>query len=181
MVNTLRKIPLILLSLLFGLLNTLGLMMYYLDKLPFFHSLKWVTAFFLMLVSFSSLFEMIALWVLWFCNWIVEPKQPSKIKHAWCFSFFIIIACWLPWIIAYYPASMDWDVYVQLSSYLGISSYAYTNHHPWIVSCILGCFYKIGLLLDNPNVGIFLYVFIRDVIIAAIFLFVLEICLDMIN
>lgn len=53
---------------------------------------------------------------------------------AWCSSHFfissaiIIFICWLPWLIIYYPASMDNDVYWQLALYFG--KIEQINHHP---------------------------------------------------
>lgn len=87
--------------------------------------------------------------------------------HIGLAAFFVILLCWLPWIILYYPASMDNDVYWMLASFLG--DIPKTNHHPWFASCVLGVFYKLGVRLGSENLGIFLFVLVRDILIAAIY------------
>ena len=92
---------------------------------------------------------------------------------AWCSSHFfissaiIIFICWLPWLIIYYPASMDNDVYWQLALYFG--KIEQINHHPWFANTILAMFYSLGKQLGSANFGIFLYVLVRDIIMVFIY------------
>lgn len=75
--------------------------------------------------------------------------------------------CWLLWIISYYPASADNDVFWQMSTYFGYDHLVPSNHHPWFSTLVITWFYQIGMKLHNENLGLFLYVFCRDVLMAA--------------
>jgi hypothetical protein len=93
-------------------------------------------------------------------HWWMEGPTSSDRRFFWI-SVLVILACWLPWIVAYYPASMDNDVYFQLDSVLGYEEPS--NHHPWVASLIITGFYSIGHALGSDNLGIFLFVIIRDI------------------
>lgn len=180
--NDRAVILLILFSFIFGVVNVCGLMMYYLDDLPFFENICWrfVTAF--LVFGWAILFYCIAHWILYGFERIYMDESHKDAKfftkkyintlfhtHTWLVSFCFILLCWLPWIIVYYPASMDWDVYRQLCSALSIGWFARSNHDPWLASNVLAFFYKIGTIIGNENIGIFLFVLCRDVLIAAIY------------
>lgn len=163
-----------LISLLFGFVNTAGLFMYWLDFLPIGSKTNFLFPALVIAIGWSVLFYIVAYWVLKIFPLLIENNRKLCCKaalyfesHLFIMSFLVIIVCWLPWIISYYPASMDWDVYRQLNSYLGI--WEHSNHDPWLSSCVLGVCYRLGQMLQNENIGIFIYVLIRDVILASIY------------
>ena len=170
------KWSIVFLSILFGVINVLGLSMYWLDCLPMFSSYIWMFGSLLLAMGwaifffcFSSLllyvFEMNLL-IVQNTKIDVQSEKISKIeKHLFLFSFFVILLAWVPWILSYYPASMDNDVFNQLKSFL----YEPNNHHPWFSTCVLGICYKIGVKIGSENLGIFIYVLGRDVILALIY------------
>lgn len=158
-------------SLLFGFLNTAGISMHLTDSLTLIPGIKGILLFVLLMVVFSVLFYIAAYWLLKGFNHMAAEKGSCTDRfierHIFIFSFCFILIFWLPWVITYYPASMDWDVYRQLSSYLGI--WARSNHDPWLSSCVLGVCYQIGVKLGSENLGIFIFVVIRDVLMALIY------------
>lgn len=169
----------IFISLVFGVLNTAGLYMFYLDRLPI--SIGGVATLYMLFVviGWACAFFLVATWVLKLFEHIeLQTRKTYQLKnrifeyyskHIFICSFCVILIAWMIWVIAYYPASMDWDVFRQLNSYLGRNGGYPSNHDPWFSSCVLGIFYKIGLKIGSENIGIFLYVLCRDVAMALIY------------
>lgn len=167
-------------SLVFGTLNVFGLMMFYLDDLPFFESAAWGCVTLYLIAGWSVLFYFAAHWVL--CGlqhlYTVGEGQLSGKKgwfltlfdqHPFGVSYCIILLCWLPWVLSYYPASMDWDVYLQISSTMSFGKWVPSNHHPWFSSWVLTQFFKLGRAMGSDNAGIFIFVCLRDLLIVAIY------------
>lgn len=166
-------------SFLFAVLNVFGLMMYHMDDLPFFESTFWGVITLYLVCCWALLFFLASHWMEFAVGYIHAYKNPTDsktnpvmalfAKHTWLVSFVVILICWLPWIIVYYPASMDWDVYRQLCSALAMGPFGKSAHDPWFASCVLAAFYKLGVHLGSENVGIFLFVIFRDIAIASIY------------
>ena len=99
----------------------------------------------------------------------------KKIKSVYCaFNIksaaviaFVILLCWIPWIVMMYPANIGPDTVAQLvwmrtghawdpSTRLDLSGYALSDQHPWFDSLIYGAFDKFGLWMGNEQLGLFL-------------------------
>lgn len=162
---------LIFICLVFGFLNTAGISMFREDSLTLIPGIKGVGLFILMMAICAVVFYIAAQWILKGFSHMTCQKEMQEEnffeRHLFAVSFCVILLMWLPWIITYYPASMDWDVYRQLSSYLGI--WAPSNHDPWLSSCVLGICYRIGVKLGSENLGIFIFVVLRDILMALIY------------
>lgn len=99
-------------------------------------------------------------------------------KHPFIFSLIVILICWLPYIISFYPIILSPDPSYQIKQFFGIrtkyADYAVlldenvviTNHHPVIHTLLLGGCLKLGGLLVNDNFGLFLYSFIQILILS---------------
>lgn len=99
-------------------------------------------------------------------------------QRTFLFSFIFLIACWLPYIIAFYPASLSPDPSSQIEQFLGFPNkysefvvmldpnVTITNHHPVLHTLILGTCVKLGLIVNNVNLGLFLYSLIQITILA---------------
>ncbi len=179
-----RSLLLLFISLIFGVLNYCGLSMYYLDTIPAFYSVPALLGGLILSLSYAGIFYFIS--GLFFCllerYWVLDPEQLSLdssaesehmvcgrwiMRHDFLFPFLIILLFWIPWIIMYYPASADNDVFWQMSTYFGYDGYARSNHHPWFSTMAVVSFYKLGMKLGNENLGLFLYVIVRDLCMAA--------------
>lgn len=100
-------------------------------------------------------------------------------NKTFVFCLITIIVLWLPYIISYYPAILSPDPSFQIKQYFGIpnkySTYSImidpsvtiTNHHPVIHTLLLGSCVKIGTLINNVNLGLFIYSFIQIFILAS--------------
>ena len=157
-----------LISVLFGILNTAGLFMHFMDGLPVGRGAAMLLLGILAAAGWALIFYHAAVWFLLgfeknsgTCGWEISDRKLFR------YSLLLILLFWLPWIIAYYPASMDNDVIFQLNTATG--HMPKINHHPWFSSVVLASFYRVGLALGNENAGIFLYVLVRDLLIAAVF------------
>lgn len=113
-----------------------------------------------------------------------ESQEFNKIikifnKHPFLFCFIIILICWLPYIISFYPAILSPDPSYQIMQFFHIdnkySTYSIlldpsviiTNHHPVIHTLLLGNMVKIGTLLGSVNIGLFLYSIIQILILSS--------------
>ncbi len=104
---------------------------------------------------------------------IKETKGKSKVlefifeKHSIIIPFLIIALCGLPYIICFYPGSVQQDGNVQLQQFLG--NYGKTSHHPYISTIVLGTCFQIGTSIGNDNLGIFVYTFLQFMLSAFVF------------
>lgn len=100
-------------------------------------------------------------------------------KYPFRFSMIFMIICWLPYIISFYPVIMSPDPSYQIKQFFQIpnkySNYSImidpnvtiTNHHPVIHTLLLGTCTKIGVMINNVNLGLFIYSMIQIVILSS--------------
>ena len=98
---------------------------------------------------------------------ITNNKKYLNDGFLWSFFFTTIILFWLIWIIAYYPATVDYDAEMQLCSYLGF--WSASNNHPWFSTCVIGVLFDFGRNLMDDNFGMFLYIILRALCMALIY------------
>ncbi len=80
----------------------------------------------------------------------------KKIYNKCPILFFMILflICWMPYIIAFYPGTMNADSMFQVSQFFG--SIDWNTHHPVFLTAVYGSLMKLGGLLINDNFGLFL-------------------------
>ncbi len=164
-----KKIFLLLVSLIFGLVNIAGLNLFHLDSLMIRHGFTWNVIFWFCSLGYALLFYEVGLLGISFFGKMAEgdPVKESSYQKLWLISFLLILAVWLIWIIVYYPASADYDAEWQIGSFLGLRPRS--NHHPWFSSCVTGICYLIGKHICNDNLGMFLYILLRAGVMALIY------------
>ena len=160
----------------FALLNECALQLFYRDMLPRL-SVRAMAVFLFRAAAWMLLFLFVSRAVLLLLETIgersgKERKALSGVpafldSHLFLSAFLIILLGWLPWIISYYPASIEYDVYDPILRWLGAKPR--TNHHPWFYTMIVGSFWQLGNRLGSKNLGMFLYILIRDLALAAIY------------
>lgn len=77
----------------------------------------------------------------------------------------IVAVCWLPWFIALSPGATDSDTVTQLLQYFGLQES--TDHHPWFDTLIFGAFWNLGNALGAGTTGLWVYVGVQALAIAA--------------
>ena len=111
------------------------------------------------------------------------------VKHSFIMPLIIILVCWLPYIIAYYPGCVWEDSGNQLRQYFGVNvpensatnsvnlideNVKITNHHPVLHTVILGLCAQIGLNIGNVNIGIFIYTLLQVLLMSATFSYIIN-------
>ena len=147
-------------------------------------------------ISYSILFKLIIDYI--FEKIITNIKYKSatnKIfnfifeKHAFIMPLIIILVCWLPYVIIFYPGVLMQDSTIQIKQFFGLEipegssnnsvnlideNVKITNHHPVLHTVILGSCVKIGKMLGNDNLGIFLYTIIQVVLLASALAYIIK-------
>ncbi len=107
-------------------------------------------------------------------------------EHPFKVSMIIMLVCWAPYIIAFYPIILSPDPSFQIRQFFGIrTKYAdyvplisekmqITNHHPVIHTLLLGSCLFLGHKIGNDNLGLFLYSIIQIGILASVLAYSLK-------
>lgn len=100
--------------------------------------------------------------------------------HPFLFSFIVIIVLWLPYIISFYPIILSPDPSYQIKQFFKIpnkymdysimidKNVTITAHHPVIHTLLLGGCLKLGTLINNDNLGLFIYSIIQILILSSV-------------
>ena len=87
-------------------------------------------------------------------TWAVSENRKGHLCIA-LFSFVFCMMCYLPYLLRYYPAIIEFDSWTQLQQVFGS---AYSNHHPWLHTMMLKGIYNAGYaLFRSENRAIALY------------------------
>ena len=96
---------------------------------------------------------------------LLDERKPSLLrgkaailifeKHSFLLPFLIILICWLPYVILFYPGFVPSDGLKQLNNFNGIGNF--TDHHPAFSSMLMGWAMRLGQKLGSDNLGIFLF------------------------
>jgi len=121
----------------------------------------------------------------------VNKNNNSKLdfifnKHPFLSSIIIMFICWLPYIIAFYPAILSPDPSNQIKQFFGIKTHyndsvimidenvLITNHHPVLHTLLLGGCVKIGRIISSDNLGLFIYSLIQISILISTLAFTIK-------
>ncbi|MBQ6343378.1 MAG: hypothetical protein IJI41_09665 [Anaerolineaceae bacterium] len=76
-------------------------------------------------------------------------------KNCYLLPFLIILICWLPYVIAFFPGFVPSDGLKQLNNFFGLGNF--TDNHPAFSSMLMGWAMRLGRKLGSDNLGIFLF------------------------
>lgn len=98
------------------------------------------------------------------------PEGKSSIWYSkgvlWLMSFGLIVLCWLPCYLAYYPGICAYDTTIQLGQ---VESGAYNDHHPIAHTLLLDGFMALGEnIFGDVNTGLGLLVLVQMLVLAAV-------------
>lgn len=82
-------------------------------------------------------------------------------------SSLLIGAAWLPWVAVFWPGSVDWDSWGQISQVLGMQEM--TAHHTVLSTWLHGWLFRLGRALGSDNLGVFLYIVLQFLVCAWVF------------
>lgn len=107
-------------------------------------------------------------------------------KHPFLSSLLIMLICWLPYIIAFYPAILSPDPSNQIKQYFNIKTHynesvvmldenvLITNHHPVFHTLLLGGSVYLGKMSGSVNLGLFIYSIIQITILISTLAFTIK-------
>lgn len=67
--------------------------------------------------------------------------------------FCVLILCWLPYWLAFFPGSAMWDAFRQFNYYFGIEKWS--DHHPVFSTVVYGGLMQLGRSIHSDNMGLF--------------------------
>ena len=117
---------------------------------PYFEYFKLTdSVYFLML---SMLLFVVVLNLLDFvCSRSLEISS-KEVSYKFLLTVFaIILLCWLPYLLVYYPANLSPDSFSTINQSIGITKYY--NHHPIMFTLFAQLFIRLGMSLININFG----------------------------
>ncbi len=175
-----KKLDVTILSLIFSLIILIGKSYTYTGAIKtLFSSLSNLTMSLLSLITF---FIFIYYLIYHLFNFLDHPakSKPAKIskikdlifnRHPFLYPFIILLLISIIYLIAFYPGTVAYDGFWQLDFYFGLRPFS--DHHPAIVSMLMGNLMKLGTNILNNNFGIFLYIIIQVLINASVYAYVL--------
>lgn len=99
-----------------------------------------------------------------------KSRLSQKEYAAWkvfLFAALLILLCWLPVFLAYYPSVFAYDAEGQLYQ---VMAHDYSTHHPLIHTLFLGAFFELGdRALGSCSAGMAVHSMAQMVLMAAIF------------
>ena len=106
-------------------------------------------------------------------NSILEKKKLfANKKTKYSIIFLLIILCWIPYLLSYYPGIITPDPGWQISQVMGVCELS--NHHPILHTGIIAIAVNLGLIVfGNLEAGICIYSIISMCVMSTIFTFIL--------
>lgn len=95
---------------------------------------------------------------IWLLNLVSNEAKAGESSFQKNYALYVgifIFDCWLPYLIAVYPATTLYDAGTMLEQFFGYEPL--TNHHPYFQILFLGTFVKFGKYLGSEALGMFLY------------------------
>lgn len=130
----------------------------------FLSGLQFVSAVFV-IVGYYFLYKNVLLFVIYIFEtksaWFTR-KPSGRIEqflfeeHTFLGPFLFIMIFALPWLIAFFPGTMQWDAHAQL--WQGLRVKDINGHFPVFVTELMGVCMRLGrLLFHSDSIGLFLY------------------------
>ena len=123
----------------------------------------------------------ISLFVFELLNKLFEGRfliQKSRKTHKYSsLKFFcVFICCWMPLLVIKYPGAMCWDTWQMLNQY---RTESITTHHSVFYTAVMGRLIKATEVNGNSNIGLFVFVLIHLIVLAAAFAYSSEVMLKL--
>lgn len=98
---------------------------------------------------------------------VLQEGKQYRFWQVWLFHSIVILLCWLPVFLAYYPSVFAYDAEGQLYQVL---AHDYSTHHPLLHTLFLGAFFKLGEILPGSySAGMAVHSVVQMVIMSAVF------------
>lgn len=81
-------------------------------------------------------------------------------------NIFLLLICWIPVLMAYYPGIFAYDASVQIMQVIDGN---YNTHHPLLHTYLLGSLFCLGTKLKDANLGVLIYTVFQMLIMSSVF------------
>lgn len=78
-----------------------------------------------------------------------------------------ILLCWLPWLVAFWPGVVTWDMFTQLKACFG--TLPLMDDNPVVSTLLMGGCMRLGLWLGSGDLGAMLYMLLQSFVCAYAF------------
>lgn len=96
----------------------------------------------------------------------IESTPRSRKITFWFAVFGVLLVCWLPYFILYYPGNLTGDSYSSINQSIGITPL--NNHCPVLFTLFVKACLKTGLLFGSLNFAVGIFSFAQMLAMAAI-------------
>lgn len=123
----------------------------------------------LKIILLSSIFIILHYFILELVKRTKKVQKEENIelkKFRWLKYFLIIFICWIPTVLALYPCNISYDGGYQIMEYFFREN---VQHHPVLITKLYSAFYALGVIIENPTFGMFLYSLFQMTFMATIF------------
>lgn len=86
-----------------------------------------------------------------------------KISRTFWISLALLVLCWSPVLVAYFPGITGYDMDFQIYQ---IVSGNYSSHHPLLHTLFIEAFYRLGAALGSASLGYGLYTLVQAFLLA---------------
>ncbi|MBR5288532.1 MAG: hypothetical protein IKU34_08090 [Clostridia bacterium] len=93
---------------------------------------------------------------------VLPGEKPGRIPF-WAFLF-ILLLCWLPLLLAYYPAALNYDLYEQFNQ---ATTGVYSDYQPVLHTLLFTAAFRIGDLIGSRTTGMMLLSLTQMLLFAA--------------
>ncbi len=142
-------------ALVFGVVNTLGGMLFAYDQWDMLASPMQLAM--AMMKSVGQAIPMAAAmsWVDHLLRSGVLAGKREKDRHDVLFVMLILIVCWSPYLLAFYPGTVCWDLGEMVAQFFGQTEM--DTWHPVFTTWVMGSCVWIGRLFGSDNLGAALF------------------------
>ena len=92
------------------------------------------------------------------------PSTPKK--HQWLWLFLLLLACWMPLLLAYGPVRMSADSVVVIGQAVGGNPLS--DAHPILYTFLVGACLRLGQMLGSILAGAYLFSLLQMAFLAAV-------------
>ena len=100
-----------------------------------------------------------------------------KIKHKYLLISFILVICWMPYMILIWPANLMIDTWIGFNDFYGI--YKFSRHNPLFFVILMHWFYLLGDLLGSVALGLYIYHLIQFILSISIITYSFKFIFDL--
>lgn len=91
------------------------------------------------------------------------PRPARELRIPMWGYMLILLACWTPLLLAFYPGMMNYDVFIEYGQFLG----GWNDRHPMLYLVFTYAFYRLGLIFGQQTLAMFAVSIVRMVTFAA--------------